>query len=121
MTEQIKQWLRDQFVAIDSVRSARAADGDVIAIHTWSGVVIHLYLVAEPIKVRALKRIVSENTRVGVGTLLVVSAEIVPDDGAQVEPDEGLLAIHALFKDKIYTYRLENGEGHIGQVHFKAY
>ncbi|MEP7291682.1 MAG: J domain-containing protein, partial [Chloroflexota bacterium] len=43
------------------------------------------------------------------------------DDGAQVEPDEGLLAIHALFKDKIYTYRLENGEGHIGQVHFKAY
>lgn len=121
MIEQIKQWLRDQFVAIDSVRSARAADGDVIAIHTWSGVVIHVHLVTEPVKARTVKRIISENTRVGVGTLFLVNAEIVPDDGAQVEPDEGLLAIHALFKDKIYTYRLHEGEPRIGQVHFKTY
>ncbi len=115
-----KRWFCDQLVAIDSVRSAKV-QGDHIDIQTWSGVVIYAYLLDEPTKARSLKRIVQENTRIGVGTLFVVSAEIVPDDGSQVEPDEGLLALHALFKDKLYTYRIdEDGTPKIGQVHFKA-
>ena len=123
MTAQIQRWLIDQLGAVETVRSARAhpTESAIIAVHTWSGVVLHVCLVDEPIKARTIKRIISENTRVGVGTLFVVNAEIVPADGAQVEPDEGLLAIHALFKDKIYTYRMENSVLHIGQVHFKAF
>ena len=119
MKVDIRRWLCDQLVAIDSVRSARV-QGDHIDIQTWSGVVIYAYLLDEPTKARTIKRIVQENTRVGVGTLFIVSAEIVPDDGARVEPDEGLLALHALFKDKLYTYRIEDGTPKIGQVHFKA-
>ena len=121
MTIQILGWLTDELSAVDTVRVAKSMDAETIAVHTWSGVVIHVCLVNQPIKARAIKRLVSENTRVGVGTLFVVNAEIVPQDGAQVVPDEGLLAIHALFKDKIYTYRFENGTPIIGQVHFRAY
>ena len=120
MTVDIKRWLCDQFVAIDSVRSAKI-QGDTIAIHTWSGVVIYAYVLDEPTKARTIKRIVQENTRIGIGTLFIVRAEIVPDDGARIEPDEGLVALHALFKDKFYTYRFEDGVPRIGQVHFKAH
>lgn len=117
----IRRWLSDQLAGIDSVRAARPAPEGHIVVHTWSGVVIHAYLIDEPIKARAIKRIVQDNTRVGVGTLFVVSGEIVPADGAKVEPDEGLLALHALFKDKLYTYRTQGGAPRIGQMHFKAF
>jgi hypothetical protein len=118
MKVDFKRWLCDQLVAIDSVRSAKVQD-DHIDIQTWSGVVIYAYLLDEPTKARTIKRIIQENTRVGIGSLFIVSAAIVPADGSQVEPDEGLLALHALFKDKLYTYRIENDTPKIGQVHFK--
>ncbi|HVU12172.1 MAG TPA: J domain-containing protein [Phototrophicaceae bacterium] len=121
MNPQTKQALSDQFADIDTVRSVRVIRDEYLAVYTWSGVVIHVYGVDEPIKARTVKRIVQENTRVGIGTLFIVSAEIVPEDGAQVEPDEGLLALHALFKDKLYTYRFVDGQLKIGQVHFKVY
>src|SRR5579871_5358894 len=121
MNPQTKQALSDAFADIDTVRSVRLLRDEYLAVYTWSGVVIHVYVVDEPIKGRTVKRIVQENTRVGIGTLFIVSAAIVPEDGAQVEPDEGLLALHALFKDKLYTYRIEEGQLYIGQVHFKIY
>src|SRR5664279_3916399 len=119
MSVDVKKALAEQFNAIDSVRSAKIMREDTIAIHTWSGVIIHVCLIDEPIKARTVKRIVQENTRIGVGTLFIAHAEIVPADGAKLEPDEGLLALHALFKDKLYTYRVEGGDLYIGQVHFK--
>ncbi len=121
MNPQTKQAFSDQFADIDTVRSVRVMRDEYLAVYTWSGVVIHVYVVDEPIKARTIKRIIQENTRVGIGTLFIVSAAIVPKDGAQVEPDEGLLALHALFKDKVYTYRFEANTLKIGQVHFKVY
>lgn len=121
MTADIKGWFAEMLTAIDSVRAAKVSSADHIAIATWSGVLIHAHLIDQSIKARAIKRIVQENTRVGVGTLLLVAAKLVPDDGAQVELDEGLLALHALLKDKLYTYRVENDQLRVGQVHFRAY
>lgn len=108
-------------MGIDSVRAARVAREGHIVVHTWSGVVIHVYLVDEPIKARTVKHILQDNTRVGVGTLFIVNVGIIPADGANVAPDEGLLALHALFKNKLYTYRIHDGTPRIGQVHFKAF
>lgn len=121
MTLQLNRWLSALFTGIDSVRSAKA-DEDLITIQTWSGVVIYVYVVENAIKVRMIKKIISENTRVGIGTLFIVNDEIVPEHGDQSVPDEGLLALHALFNDKLYTYHWdEAGELSIGQVHFKAF
>jgi hypothetical protein len=121
MTPQIQRWLADQFTGIDSVRTAKAT-GETITINTWGGVVIYVYIVEDSIKARTVKKIVSENTRVGIGTLFIVNDEIVPEHAEQSVPDEGLLALHALFNDKLYTYYW-NDEGalKIGQVHFKAF
>ncbi len=123
MNAAIKRWLCDQLTDIDSVRAAKNAPDDLIDIHTWSGVVIHLHVVDQPIKARTVKKIVQENTRVGIGTLFIVDANLVPEDGTKVEPDEGLLALHALFRDKLYTYRIDpiDGATRIGQAHFKAF
>jgi hypothetical protein len=120
MSADIRRWLSDQLVEIDSVRSARIAHEGHIVVQMWSGVVIRVYLVDEPIKARAVKHIVQDNTRVGVGTLFIVNIGIVPADGAKIVPDEGLLALHALFKNKLYTYRIQDGTPRIGQAHFKA-
>lgn len=121
MTADIRRWLSDQLAGIDSVRSARSAPEGYLVVQTWSGVVIHVHLLDTLPKARTLKRIAQDNTRVGVGTLFLVDAKIVPADGAKVEPDEGLLALHALYKDKLYTYRIQDGAPRIGQVHFKAF
>lgn len=124
MTDAIQRWLTDQLADIDSVRSAKIAPHEQerrIAIHTWSGVVIHVYLIEQPIKARTVKKIVQENTRVGIGTLFMVEAQLVPADGTRESIDEGLLAMHALFRDKLYTYRVQDGEPRVGQVHFKMF
>ncbi|MBK8035065.1 MAG: J domain-containing protein [Chloroflexi bacterium] len=95
-----------------------AKDGHLIA-HTWTGTLIYVYLLDEPVRVRNLKRILSEGTRVGVGSLFIVDAALVPSDGALTTPDEGLLALHALYRDKVYTYRQTTDGYAVGQVHFK--
>jgi hypothetical protein len=124
MTDAIQRWLSDQLADIDSVRSAKIAPSDqdfLIVIHTWSGVVIHVHLIDQPPKTRTIKKIVGENTRVGIGTLFIAAAALVPPDGTREDIDEGLLALHSLFRDKLYTYRVQDNEPRIGQVHFKTF
>ena len=117
----IKRWLSEQFTALDSVRGCTIdRDADVV-VYTWGGAVIQVHLLDTPFKARQIKKIVSDNSRVGIGTLFLVNAELMPDDGAKQPIDEGLLALHALFKDKVYTYRLEKDVPQIGQVHFKSF
>jgi hypothetical protein len=117
----IKHWLAEQFTALDSVRGCtidRAAD---IVVAMWGGTIIHVYLLDSPFKTRHLKKLVSDNSRIGIGSLFLVKADLLPGDGVKVEPDEGLLALQALFKDKLYTYRIEKDGPHIGQVHLKSF
>jgi hypothetical protein len=117
----IKRWLSEQLTALDSVRGCAVdREADVVA-YTWSGTVIHVHLLETLWKVRQIKKIAGDNSRVGIATLFLVNAKLVPPDGERLEPDEGLLALHGLFKDKIYTYRIEAETPRIGQVHFKSF
>lgn len=117
-----KQWLAGQFTALDSVRGC-AIDRDAdIVVFMWGGTIIRVHLLGTPPKTRQIKKLISDNSRVGIGTLFLIDAELVPDDGEKLELDESLLALHALFKDKVYTYRVdEQGVPHIGQVHLKSF
>lgn len=117
----IKRWLCDQFTALDSVRGCvldREAD---VVVYTWGGTIIHVHLLETLWKARQIKKVAGDNSRVGIGTLFLVNAKLVPRDGEKIEPDEGLLALHGFFKDKIYTFRVEAGVPRIGQVHFKSF
>lgn len=121
----LRRWLAERIVRIESIRQClmnREGDPPVdIQAMTWSSLLINIYLFDHLEKARAIKRLVSENTRVGVGTLCLIDADIVPADGDRLTPDDMLTACHALFKDKLYTYRMEGATPKIGQVHFKAF
>jgi hypothetical protein len=117
----IKRWLSEQITALDNVRLCTIDREADVVVYTWGGAIIHIHLLETPFKARQIKKITGENSRVGIGTLFLVNAKLMPKDGTKLEPDEGLLALHALFKDKIYTYRVEAGIPHIGQAHFKSF
>jgi hypothetical protein len=96
-------------------------EADIVAF-TWSANVTYIYLLESLPKVRQLKKLTGDNSRIGIGTLFLVDASLLPPDGVKVTPHETLVALHALFKDKIYTYRVdEQSEPHIGQVHFRSF
>jgi len=121
----IRRWLAERIVRVDSVRHCvmnRAGDPPIdIQAMTWSSAFINVYLFAALEKARTLKRLIAENTRVGIGTLIVVDHALAPADGEKLIPNDMLIACHALFKDKIYTYRMDGDTPKIGQVHFKSF
>lgn len=129
MIEDIKRWLASQIININSVRNcvvkpeaARDPDRDPsLIVYTWSSTLIHIYLLAQLPRLRTMKRIMSEDTRLGVGTLFILDDDLLPSDGDRFTPDDTLTSLHALYKDKIYTYWVEDDAPVIGQVHFKVF
>lgn len=121
MAADVKIWLAQQLTRIDSVQKCIINQGADIAVHSWRGVIIHVHLVTEPLKTRQIKKTLQEATRVGIGTLYLVDARLLPADGARVAPDEWLLAIHTLTDEKIYTYRTDDSDTlRISQVHLNS-
>jgi hypothetical protein len=117
----VKIGLARQIAGIDSVQKCVVNQQADIVIHSWRGIIIHVHLVAEPIKPRQIKRTLHEATRVGVGTLFIVDETRLPADGATITPADWLLALHALTDEKIYAYRGgENDQPRIRPAHFNS-
>lgn len=120
------RWLASQINALDSVRQVGLHQSldmaePILYVQTWSATIIHVHVLDAMPKTRALKKIISDNSRIGIGTLFILDAALMPPDGEKLMPPDALAALHALFKGKIYTYHLENSTPSIGQVHFKPY
>lgn len=120
MTVQIKRWLAQQLESVDSVQKTVLANDPDIIVHSWSGILIHVRIVEEPLKPRALKRMVQEATRVGLGSLFVVNAALLPPDGTRAMPADWLMMLHALTDEKVYAYRVTDRGPRIQQVHFQV-
>jgi hypothetical protein len=117
----VKRWLSQQLRTLDSVRAAPIHTTPDLVLHLWSSSFIHVHVLSALWKVRQLKRTLGEATRVGIGSLFFIDHALVPADGQRLQPDETLLALHSLCKERLYTYRAA-GEGFaIGQVHFKSF
>lgn len=121
MKAEFKRWLASQLAAAPSVRSCLVDREADLVVRTWSATVMFITLLDELIKPRQLRKIVNDNSRIGVGSLFLLSAALAPPDGSKVEPAETLLALHALHRDKLYTYPAGEGTPFVGQVHFKSY
>lgn len=129
MIEDIKRWLASQIININSVRHCVIKPEDVrdpdrdpsMIVYTWSSTLIHVYLFTQLPRLRIMKRILSEDTRLGVGSLFILDDDLLPPDGDRFTPDDTLTSLHALYKDKIYTYWVEEDAPVIGQVHFKVF
>lgn len=121
MKPEHKRWLAERIAAVPSVRSCMIdREADLVA-RTWSATITHIHLLDELVKPRQLRKMLNDNSRVGIGTLFVVCADVLPPDGTRIEPMEGLEALHALHRDKVYTYRETENGLLIGQVHLKSF
>jgi hypothetical protein len=120
VTFDLKRWVALQVTALHSVRQCALHREGHLVVQSWSGNLVHIHFADVLPKPRAVKRTLHEATRVGIGALYLIDAALVPADGSRVALDETLLGLHALYKDKIYTFRGEGSGFKIGQVHFKA-
>lgn len=126
MNEPLRKWLKEQLEALVNVQrcsftatasvTARAHEPDLI-VYMWTGVRIHIYLVAEPYKPRAIKSIIQADTGHGIGSLFIVSPALLPKHDQILKPEEWLLAICALTHERIYTYTPAQNE--LLSLHFE--
>ncbi len=117
----VQRWLAKQLTGVESIRGcALNREADIVAM-TWSATCVYVYLFDTLPKLRAIRKLVGDNSRIGIGTLFVLDASLMPADGVKTTPDEALTALHALFRDKVYTYRIEPDGPRIGQVHFRSF
>jgi hypothetical protein len=120
VTFELKRWVALQVTSLHSVRQCALHREGYLVVQSWGGNLVHVHFADSLPKPRAVKKALQESTRIGIGALYLVDAALVPADGSRVTPDEMLLGLHALYKDKFYTFRREGAEFRIGQVHFKA-
>jgi hypothetical protein len=119
MTETLRTWLKrnlDQIVSIQ--HSVIGEEADVIAF-SWSGVRLHIHLIDQPVKLRALKKTLQSATERGINTLFLLDARLLVADGERFDPKDWLLAIHALTGERIYAYRLTKRGVELIQAHFQ--
>lgn len=95
--------------------AARPYEPDVI-VYLWTGARVHIYILAEPPKMRMIKSILQTDSAVGIGSLFIVNADLLPTHNQTFKPDEWLLAVHVLTNNRVYGYR-PDGEGLL-QAHF---
>lgn len=122
-----EHWLQGRFESLLSVRrcavggppalTPRPLDA-ALTIHMWTGINIHVYLLAQPLKTRQVREVVKTDTDSGAGTLFIVSRALLPAPGAAAAVPEWLLAVHALSAERIYTGCSGNGLC-LGQLHLE--
>lgn len=125
----VKKALRDQLVQLVGVQRCLFAQSSVASdpvrdvdlfVYLWSGVVVHVHLLHEPLKAGKAKRIIEHGTHNGIPTLFMVNAELLPPPGGRAESDKWFLPFPALTNDHLYAYRLqENGFVVIIPVQFR--
>lgn len=125
MTAVLKSWLKQQLEALVSVRRCSlSAETSValrerrpdVTVHMWTGVLVHIYLLEEPLKTRTIKNLVQLDTQHGIGSLFIVDPDILPAPNTVLTPDEWMMALHGFADERIFTYtQAQNG---IRTVHF---
>lgn len=90
----------------------------LLAVHMWTGVIIHVHFVLAAAKTRVIRRILQESTDIGIGSLFLVARDLIPEPDLRLTVPEWLLALHALAHERIYTVDYAAEQLHLGQVHF---
>jgi DnaJ-domain-containing protein 1 len=113
MTGELKTWLQGTIRNLVGVQqcvanptgglTTRAQSADLRAA-LWTGVMVNVYIITEPLKTRQVRSIVQQDTNDGIGVLFIVAPHLLPAPDRPLNPEEWLLAIHALTNERIYTY-----------------
>ena len=129
-TQLFKKLLRDRIAHFVSVQrcvlgqpamaAAPIRDVDIV-VHMWAGVIIHIHVIDEPIKVGKVRRIIESATDTGIPTMFLLDASLLPANKAHIAIDQWYVPFQSLVDDRAYAYRVENNEPVIIPVQFRPY
>ncbi|MEQ8674361.1 MAG: J domain-containing protein [Aggregatilineales bacterium] len=119
MSEILKKWLKPKLDSLMSVQKTVIGSEPGLVTHLWSGVKINIYIIDEPVKTRAIKRALQEATNVGIGSMFIVAAHLLPTKGIQFIPEEWLQAIHILSGEQLYSYQFGKEGPELTQLHLE--
>jgi len=71
-------------------------------------------------RIRQIKNLLHDATNIGVGSLFLVHANLIPEDKACTAVDEWVRALHELTHEQLYVYQLERGKPKLFPIHFES-
>ena len=95
--------------------TARSREPDIV-IETWMNSRLYIYLLASPVKPRHIRNILKQNTGGGIGTLFLVDARLLPDNGFCGRLKDWQDDLRAIGSGAIYAYRREQDNARLIQV-----
>ncbi len=122
----VKKWLREQLIQLVNVQRCTYTLSSVadpirevdVLVHTWAGVLLHIHLIDEPLKLPRIRRILENATSTGIVSLFILDADLLPGQGERDPLDRWFVHFQSLANDRAYSYRLENGVPAIRPVKF---
>ncbi len=129
-TQLFKKLLRDQIAGFVSVQrctlgqpamaAAPVRDVDIV-VKMWAGVVIHIHVIDDPIKVGKVRRIIETATDTGIPVMFLLDADLLPAAKSHIPIDQWYVPFQSLVDDRAYCYRIEDHAPVILPVQFRPY
>jgi len=123
----VAKWIVSKFRLVQDVKVAtthkelnvthRNHEPDIV-VETWMNSRLHVYLINEILKPRALKGILKQNSNANIGTLFIVNTALLPDDGATFKIPSWQDDLRVMNLGHIYAYGLINDELEVIQVNY---
>ena len=122
LCEQIARFVSVQRCVLGQPLMAAAPVRDVdIMVKMWAGIVIHIHVIDEPIKVNRVRRIIESATDNGIPVLFLLDAALLPPAKTHISFDQWYVPFQALVNDRAYCYRVEENKPVIFPVQFRPY
>ena len=128
MSIYFRDWLKTQVTQLVSVQACaigpatgtltRSTPTD-LRVALWTGNIVHIYILTEPFKTRAIRNIAQRDTSQGAGTMFILAPHLVPTPGQRISPPDWMLALQALNNERLYTYPPEDREIALLQLHLE--
>ena len=122
LCEQIARFVSVQRCVLGQPMMAAAPVRDVdIMVKMWAGIVIHIHVIDEPIKVGKVRRIIESATDNGIPTLFLLDGSLLPPAKTHIAFDQWYVPFQSLVNDRAYCYRIEENAPVIYPVQFRPY
>jgi hypothetical protein len=100
--------------------AAPIRDADIV-VKMWAGVVIHIHVIDEPIKVGKVRRIIESATDNGIPVLFLLDTALLPPSKAHISIDQWYVPFQSLVNDRAYCYRVDDNTPVVMPVQFRPY
>lgn len=103
-------WLAENFQALPSVRRSRmnansqlSEPPPLVVVDTWMQATLFVYALAIAPAMRTIRRLLTHNTRAGLGSVFLLHRANYPDSNTLIPPP-WLSALSALGRERLFTY-----------------